>query len=103
MARPKPCAAPVTTATFPAKLESIDDLTGLLDRDAPERQHLLVWLLVGAAIVAVPDQVADRCRREPAQPVEVGHRLMARRGRSDAVPGEVFHPRAVRGLRIDLL
>jgi hypothetical protein len=70
--------------------DGADDLPRLLDRDAPDLQHLCVGLLVGAATVAVTDDFAYARRRERAQALQIGQRLLAARSGSDAVPREVL-------------
>ena len=77
----------------------------LLDRDLPDRQHVLVRTLVAAAEIAVAQIFAQRLRAQEPHPGEVDHRLLPGRHR-DALeprPRKILHPGCVRGDRIDLL
>src|ERR1019366_5575102 len=69
-----------------------------LDRDLPEREHVLVGALVQAAVVAVAEVCPQRDRIECANGREIDHRTL-RGGHLDAGeprPWKVLHPRSVR-------
>ena len=57
-----------------------------LDRDLPEREHVLVGPLIQAAVVAVAEVFAQRDGIERANSREIDHRSLGRR--ASATPGK---------------
>src|SRR5438552_5780053 len=105
MAVPMPCADPVTSATLPASSAILgpavlDEIPDLGDAGAPELEDLFVGPLVRASEDPVDGEPAQLLRRRLTDEGGGDPRLCTfwHDDARDARPGEVFHPRAVRGL-----
>src|SRR5580658_4504712 len=83
---------------------SLQQLPRLVDRDPPQRQHVLVGALVETAEIAVADAFAHPHRIQVPQAIDGHHRLRRARWRHIADPGpwKTFHPRGVARHRVDL-
>src|SRR5260221_189845 len=73
---------------------AFDDAARLLDRDLPERQHVVIRAAVEAAEIAVAEILADFLRVHQPQSFAVDHRLAAFGGGGigDPRPREILHP-----------
>src|SRR5947199_4327860 len=105
MAVPMPCADPVTSATLPASSAILgpavlDEIPDLGDAGAPELEDLFVGPLVRASEDPVDGEPAQLLRRRLTDEGGGDPRLCTfwHDDARDARPGEVLHPRAVRGL-----
>src|SRR5205823_7511910 len=105
IAVPMPFADPVTSATLPASSAILgpavlDEIPDLGDAGAPELEDLFVGPLVRPTEDPVDGEAAQLLRRRLTDEGGRDPRLCPLRhdDARDACPGEILHPRAVRGL-----